>query len=259
MKPLIGLTADYHDCASAGCCIPARVEDEKVVVLGSRYQRAILDHGGLPVILPLTADKKLIGQMAGCLAGLLIPGGAFDVPPEFYGEEPAPGLGPQKPERSAWERDLIRACARRRLPILGICGGLQILNVAFGGTLIQDLTKDGVNPHQQNTPRYLPWHRARIVPNSMLARIMGAAGKMDVRVLVNSTHHQAVKQPAPGFTVVAVSEDGTIEAIMREDLSKGFVMGVQWHPEMLFPTQPEMAAIFKAFIGFAKKRENKNR
>jgi len=93
MKPLIGLSADYHVCAGDKCCIPARAEDERVVTLGSRYQRAILDHGGIPVILPQTADKKLIGEMAGRIDGLLIPGGAFDVPPEFYGEEPAPGLG----------------------------------------------------------------------------------------------------------------------------------------------------------------------
>ena len=142
-----------------------------------------------------------------------------------------------------------RAAAGR--PILGICGGLQALNVAFGGTLIQDLTRNGVNPHQQNIARHLPWHEARIVPNSMLARIMGAAGKMDVRVKVNSTHHQAVKELARGLVTVAVAMDGVIEAIEHE--GDKFIVGVQWHPEMLFPTQPEMAGIFKHFIRAAKK------
>jgi putative glutamine amidotransferase len=246
VKPLIGLSADYHVCAGGKCCIPARAEDERVVTIGSRYQRAILDHGGLPVILPQTADKKLIAALAGRIDGLLIPGGAFDIPPKDYGEKPGPGLGPQKPERSRFEIELIRACARRRLPILGICGGLQALNVAFGGTLIQDLTRNGVNPHQQDIARYLPWHEALVVPGARLERILRAGGRKVERIRVNSTHHQAVKKLARGFAAAAVAEDGVIEAIERK--GDGFVIGVQWHPEMLFPTQPEMAAIFKAFI-----------
>jgi len=249
VKPLIGLSADYHVCGKGGCCIPARVADERVVTLGSRYQRAILDHGGLPVILPQTTDKKLIAAMSNRIDGLLIPGGAFDLPPEFYGAKPAPGLGPQKPERSAFELELIRACVRRKLPILGICGGLQAINVAFGGTLIQDLTRNGRNPHQQNIARDLPWHEALVVPGSRLEKILRAGGKVE-RIKVNSTHHQAVDQVARGFAAAVVAEDGVIEAIERK--GEPFIIGVQWHPEMLFPTQPEMAAIFQAFVRRAK-------
>lgn len=252
MKPLIGITPDTHHqttCPGPSCCIPTRSRQEKMILLGDRYLAAVLDHGGLPVLLPVTEDPKVLRETADRLDGLLLAGGAFDVPPEFYGERPRPGLGRLKPERSRFERALLLEAMKRDLPVLGICGGMQILNVVFGGTLYQDLKRErpGCRDHEQKIPKTRPFHPVTVSRGSRLQRILA-----QTRLLVNSTHHQAVKNLGPGLRASATAPDGVIEAVESE--SHRFLIGVQWHPEVLYPRQPAQARVFQAFLRAAGEK-----
>ncbi len=209
-RPRIGLTLDHDD---------ARGRYE----LKRAYVDAVLAAGGLPVLLP--HDGAVAGAYLALLDGLVVTGGAFDVDPSLYGEARRPACGPTKPERTAFERDLLEAALAARLPVLGVCGGMQLLNVVRGGTLYQDLVADaGVRGHEQPPPKDVPSHEARITPGSLLAGLVGGAP-----LPVNSTHHQAVRDPGAGVLVSARAPDGVVEAIELPDLP--FAIGVQWHPE----------------------------
>jgi len=248
MTPLIGVTPDTHD----GRKLKTRSKAEKIVYLWDRYLQALLDHGAIPVILPVTTKPAQVKTMIERLSGVMLAGGNFDVPPAFYGEKNKRWLGKLKPERSEFELLLLKTALERDLPVLGICGGLQLLNVARGGTLYQDILKErpGSRNHQQQVSRTRPSHQVTAPPGTLFHRIVGGVRlRSELKLRVNSTHHQAVKDLGRGVVAGAVAADGVIEAIELAD--RRFALGVQWHPELLYPRHPEQSRIFKAFVGRA--------
>jgi putative glutamine amidotransferase len=212
--------------------------------LEASYVDALLAAGGLPILLPHavgTADAYLA-----VLDGIVVTGGAFDVPPELYGEPRRKECGPAKPERTAFEKELLEGALAARLPVLAVCGGMQLLNVVRGGTLYQDLVADtGLSGHEQPAPKDLPFHVAAVVPGTRLAAIVG-----DGALPVNSTHHQAVKEAGAGVLVSARAPDGVVEAIELPDLP--FAVGVQWHPEAAARHDARHAALYRALVEAAR-------
>ncbi len=228
-KPLIGITVN-------------RSYDRRRVWLPFAYSRRLAEAGALPLLVP-PLDPAAAVSLLGFLDGLLLSGGG-DVAPFYYGEEPYLGLGPVDPQRDAQEIALVRAALLRGRPLLGICRGLQMLNVVLGGTLIQDLGGTGCLQHRQQAPRSHPSHTVEILPQTCLAHLLGEGP-----LAVNSFHHQAVAAVAPGLKKAAVAPDGVIEAL--EDPEHCFLIGVQWHPETL--RHSASALLFKAFVDAAAK------
>lgn len=230
-RPRIGLTLDADD---------ARGRYE----LPRAYVAAVLGAGGLPILLPHARDAA--AAYLALLDGLVVTGGAFDVPPELYGEARRRECGPLKAERTAFEKDLLEAALAARLPVLGVCGGMQLLNVVRGGTLHQDLVADaGIGAHEQSPPKDVPSHEATVVPGTQLAALVGPGV-----LRVNSTHHQAVKDPGAGVLVSARAPDGVVEAIELPDCP--FALGVQWHPEAALHHEPRHAAIYDGLVRAAR-------
>ncbi len=221
--------------------------------LKQAYTDAVLRAGGLPLVLPLTDDAQLLDAYLDRVSGVVITGGAFDIPPALYGESERAGLGPLKPERSAFELALLRAALARKLPVLGVCGGMQLLNVAFGGTLIQDLPTElpAARSHEQKHDRTQPQHPVEVAAQTQLAEALGGKGQL----MVNSTHHQAVKVVAPGLIASAVAPDGVVEGIEATD-GASFVVGVQWHPELMVDTVPANLGVYKALVARARERRH---
>lgn len=221
--------------------------------LKAAYADAVLRAGGLPFIVPYTDDRSLIDQYLDRVSALVITGGAFDIPPEAYGEQAKSGLGELKPGRTHFELAMLKGALQRRLPVLGVCGGMQLLNVAYGGTLIQDIPSEvpAARPHEQKHDRTQPHHPVEVKDQSVLAECVGGKGQL----MVNSTHHQAVKAVGPGLVATALSPDGVIEAV--EGTAKDhFVLGVQWHPELMLDTVPPNLGIYKALVHRARDRRH---
>jgi putative glutamine amidotransferase len=213
------------------------------------YTGAVRAAGGLPVILPVAdGDLGLIAEYLEAVNGLLFPGGG-DVAPAYYGEPRDERCHEPDRERDFFEIHLARAVLERRTPILGICRGLQVLNVAAGGTLYQDLScRPGTLPQHaaSREDRRKPIHLVRILPGTRLHAIMGVSESR-----VTSTHHQFVKDLAPGFRLTAESpEDGVVEGI--EDPGHPFLVAVQWHPERMYQDHPEHRALFQALVAAAR-------
>jgi putative glutamine amidotransferase len=210
------------------------------MVLGMVYARAVQRAGGMPVVLPPLAPREM-PELVARLEGLCLSGGP-DLDPKAYDARAHAELGPIEPDLDRWEIALTRQAESAGLPILGICRGCQVLNVARGGTLHQHLpdVTDGEIAHRQEVPGSLPTHSADIAPGSLLAAIIGGSSAE-----VNSFHHQAADRIGSGLRPVAWSPDGVIEGL--EDPGRPFVLGVQWHAETLFD-RPEHARLFEALI-----------
>lgn len=251
MKPLIGVSADTIYKGRPGAWTP----NDVILRLQERYLRALLDSGAVAMALPVVEGKTRIRALVDHLDGVLLSGGAFDVPPDLYGQKPAPWLGETRPERSRFEIDLLLEAAGRGIPVLGICGGMQIINVAFGGTLYQDILQErpGSNDHRQKGRSDRPWHAVEVRAKSRLRAIVaGKKTRRSVRLQVNSTHHQAVRELGKGLLANAFAPDGVIEGI--ESTDHDFLLGVQWHPERLYRTSQEQAHLFRALVRAAKHR-----
>ena len=212
------------------------------------YKQAILHVGGEVRVLDHAEAQEALGDRLDGVTGLLLTGGE-DVAPARYGEAAHPTVVDVSLERDAFETDLVAAAQARNLPILAICRGIQVLNVARGGTLIQDIPAQspGALPHNLKVPAYDSFHLAHeiwVEKDSMLSAILGERLVGDA-CEVNSRHHQAVKTVAPSLRVTATAPDGVIEAI--EDRAARFCIGVQWHPENFWRTG-EFRALFEAFL-----------
>lgn len=206
------------------------------------YIRAVRDHGGIPVILPNTdGSTEMINDYLEQLDGLIMPGGA-DIPPSEYGEEPHPTVSILDDERYQFEKALIHNWVKNSdKPLLGICLGSQWINVASGGSLIQDIPSAVGGNHRGVN------HDIAIEADSRLGRIFDTTS-----LEVNSSHHQAVKDLGEGLRIVARSPDGVIEATETTDPDR-FLIGVQWHPERLIETDKSQSKLFNAFIEAAKE------
>ncbi|MCR6629716.1 MAG: gamma-glutamyl-gamma-aminobutyrate hydrolase family protein [Magnetospirillum sp.] len=229
--PVIGITLDSEE--------PGGYSTFPWYALRQNYCGAVAAAGGLPVALP--HEPELAAAYLDRLDGLIITGGAFDVDPALFGAAERHATVRLKDRRTRFELAVLQGALERDLPVLGICGGQQLLNVALGGTLIQHIPDavPGCLAHEQTNPRDQAGHEVALVAGTRLAAIAGTP-----RLGVNSSHHQAVAAVAPGCVVNAVAPDGVIEGI--EDPRRAFCMGVQWHPE--FTISAADAALFSAFI-----------
>lgn len=210
------------------------------------YMKAILEAGGVPLLLSPDLDAQALEGCLERLDGLLLAGGN-DVDPSVYGQPPMPGLGEVNPLRDAFEGALVRAALRRRMPLLGICRGVQAMNAALGGTLYQDLPSQRPEGwlHAQTAPGSYPSHEVTVRQGTLLARVVGEG-----TLRVNSFHHQAVRDAAPCLRVAAQAGDGVVEALEHPDLP--FFLGVQWHPERMYATDARAAALFEGLCRAAR-------
>lgn len=234
LKPIIGVSTNLKD---------------QVLSVSADYLDAITSSGGLPIVLP-NLDEE-VHSFALLLDGLLLTGGG-DVDPTLFFEEPIPHLGNVSPERDNFEIALTQAMLNLNKPILGICRGIQILNIAAGGNIYQDIYSQFDKPllqHTQFAPRHHASHFIQIEKATKLHGIV----QSDL-VKVNSFHHQAVKKIPKDFEICAIANDGLIEAI--ESKEHDFVLGIQWHPEgMLKKNDSSSASLFQAFIKACQKKE----
>jgi putative glutamine amidotransferase len=215
------------------------------VALATLYPEAIERAGGIPVIVPLLRPDA-IDALLDRVDGVCLSGGP-DLQPSAYGEEPHPQLGPTEPRADAVELQLIRAADRRHLPILGICRGMQVLNVARGGTLHQHLPEvvgDRIE-HRQPGHGSIPTHRVETASHSRLRAVLGGP-----KLEVNSFHHQAIKTLGHDLVATAWAQDGTVEAV--EGPGERLVLGVQWHAEGLEAHGP----LFQLLVGAAAREQD---
>jgi putative glutamine amidotransferase len=234
-RPVIGVTLDSEK--------PGGYSKYPWYALRTNYMDAVAAAGGLPVAVPHHAE--LAEAYLGHIDALVVTGGAFDVDPSLYGEGERHGTVVLKEGRTAAELALVRGALARNMPVLGICGGQQLLAVALGGTLIQHIPDAvaGALEHEQKNPRHEAGHAVRVVAGTLLHRIVGAEV-----MHVNTAHHQAVRAPGPHAVVDATAEDGVIEGI--EDPRYRFCLGVQWHPE--FHIDQGDRRIFDALVAAAR-------
>lgn len=230
MPPLIGITTSYD-------------YNKNTVILKHGYFNAIEKAGGIPIaVLPIVDEKTILG-LTKLLDGIIFSGGP-DIDPIYFGESPHPKMRSICPQRDMMEIFLAKEMHKMKKPILGICRGIQVINVAFGGSVIQDIPSEIINPikHEQEAPGWYGTHKIEIEPNSVLFNILG---KRYVRV--NSFHHQSVNKIAPGFKPIAFTADGIVEAIEAKS-SEAFCLGLQWHPEEMWEKDLDQFNIFKTFV-----------
>ena len=244
MRPLIGISC------SMGQAIYSMTQDNVPQLqhrLGDSYVKAVTQAGGVPVLLPNNLDVSTVEEIAAGLDGFLLSGGG-DVDPAVFGERATAQLGAVTPRRDDFELALARYVMNETdKPVLGICRGIQVMNVAMGGTLHIDLPSEGKLCHSMGMyPRNVRTHDVNVTTGTRMAEIMDG---MESRV--NSFHHQAIRDVADCFAVSAVSEpDNVVEAV--ELPGERFVVGVQWHPEELVE-YPEAQKLFSWFVEAAKK------
>ena len=236
--PVVLVTADVR--APTGNTPGPRVRPKRPeVFVGQAYLRAIEAAGGLPIVLP-PGPVEPLSQVIDAADAVVLTGGNVDVHPHLYGEEPEGRLDRIEPERTARELSLAQYCLSEGVPVLGICGGMQVLAVAAGGRLIQDILTENPNAleHEQPTDPATPWHDVQLSKP--------ASQWLGEHLSVNSTHHQAVRDPG-SLVACGWSSDGIIEAIA--DPAHPFALGLQWHPELL-----KQYAAYRGLIEAASRR-----
>ena len=234
MRALVGITCGFD-------------ENRNMYYLRPGYWEAVEDAGGTPVILPPVDSPGVMSHYLEICDGYILSGGD-DIDPAYWGVDPEPGLGEIDPRRDQFEMDLVHGILERDKPALFICRGIQVLNVALGGTLIQDLHSDMA--HRQGAPRYHPFHDILLEKTGILYQLFGRE-----TVKVNSFHHQAIGSLAPGLTVTARTRDGVVEAVEHPD--RQWILGVQWHPEAM---RDELSArLFEGLVEAAGKMNQAER
>lgn len=244
-KPIIGVTTQTLQAIDG---IPAGLPQSDV--MNQRYYTAVAQAGGAPVLIPLLDhDMEALEASYDACDGILIPGGV-DMDPVHYNEKPHARLGRTDPPRDLVEMQITRWAVRDRKPLLGLCRGVQVINVTLGGSLYQDLeaqNPDGIKhdyfPTHGFQRSYLA-HEVQLAEGTRLRELMEAE-----TIPVNSMHHQGIKDLAPGLSACAIAPDGLIEALESQD--DHFLVGVQWHPEVFEMTEPQTRKLFHAFINAA--------
>ncbi len=234
MRPIIGITANWN-------------EENNVATVPMTYIDAVLAAGGKPLLIPVMPDDVAEENLS-VIDALLIPGGV-DIDPRHFNERPSQKLGRVNPRLDALELGLVKKALSQNMPMLGICRGCQMITVAAGGSLVQDIPSQvgGAQKHQQQAPRWYGTHEVVLDEGSLMARIHGTR-----RLYVNSYHHQSIKNPGDGFTVTAHALDGIAEAA---ESSKGFRLCIQWHPEAMCDHEPLFLEPFKALMRAANGEE----
>ncbi|QCX32534.1 gamma-glutamyl-gamma-aminobutyrate hydrolase family protein [Caloramator sp. E03] len=238
-KPFIGITGDYM-ISEKGMSL-----GQERYFISKEFVDAVLEAGGVPVIIPIINKEEDILKIMDSLDGIVLSGG-FDVNPIYYGEEPSKYVGFTYTPRDLCELFIVKAAIEKDMPILGISRGQQVITVAFGGKLYQDLSDNNtfyIN-HMQRASINDIGHYVDIVPGTRLFKIF----EKD-RLLVNSFHHQAAKVVPDNFIVSATSSDGVVEAIEHKTKP---IMAVQWHPEIMIKKHPVMLRIFEEFINWCR-------
>lgn len=241
--PLIGISTSELRTPDRVDRDPEAEPPQRELALGLDYPVAVAAGGGLPVVLPPHLD--VAGELVARLDGLVLSGG-HDLDPALYARPPHPELGPIDPANDRWEMALLRAALERGIPVLGICRGMQLMNVTYGGTLYQDLPSElGTAPelHRQTARGSQVTHDVIVDAGTGLSRLTGSGEHP-----VNSFHHQAVEELGRGLVVTARDPDGLVEAL--EDPSRDFVLGVQWHAESLY-ARDEQLALFQGLVAAA--------
>ncbi len=237
MKTIIGVTVDRSTS-----------DGYSYETINEYNLKAFMLSGAIPIMLPITEEDELMDEYLEIVDGLCFSGGD-DICPLVYGEDPINEVKEINHLRDEFEIKLFQKAAAKDMPILGICRGSQIINVSSGGSLYQDINiqKEGTSGHM---PKFVSagfaHHRVEIMKDSILYKLLQTE-----EIPVNSFHHQAVKDIARGYKVAALSKDGTIEAI--ESVNHTFILGVQWHPELLYERYPVFLKIFEALADAAKK------
>ena len=235
-KPIIGITSGV--IVDEGGMFPGY----RRVYANEDYISSVVQNGGVPLIIPLNTSLAVIEQQVAMIDGLILTGGN-DITPLKYNQEPEQKLGDLFPERDRFESEVLKLAKAKTVPILGICRGAQLINVCHGGNLYQDLSyrSEKTLKHWQSHSAAQVTHSIELVEGSKLKSIIGSED-----ILVNSFHHQVMNKVAEEFKVSAIEKDGVVEAI--ESKTYPFLMGVQWHPEMLHKSVSSMNLIFKALI-----------
>lgn len=242
VKPVIGLTADMDEGKETS---RPPFKGETAYWLKKSYFNAVERAGGLPFLIAPACKPSTTDAYLALIDGLIVTGGYFDIDPGLYGEKPIARIDEIKPDRTLMEIRLIKKAVRMKVPVLGICGGHQVINIALGGALYQDIDAQvsGALKHEQKPkPASKTSHLVKIAADTMLRRIVEKNS-----IKVNSTHHQAVKKIGKGLKVCGAAPDGIIEAI-ESDGGGSFVLGVQWHPEQLYESDRVSRRLFKRFI-----------
>ena len=255
MHPIIGITVNFRNDGEMEYSRRLGYPEQKWQALADDYIRAVLRAGGVPVMVPvLTGEEgghaeENLKDICARLDGVLFSGGS-DVDPQRYGERTTGRTGELVPQRDEQELFLCRYILEETdLPVLGICRGLQVINVALGGTLIEDVQAAGYLSHTLHMyPRTEASHHVDVSAESRLADICGAG-----RLPVNSLHHMAVRDCAPVLKPVAVSDDGLTEAVELQEKTSRFFLAVQWHPEMMSSVNARQQAIVNAFVESCRK------
>ena len=237
MKPVIGIIT-YGTVSPHG---------NDVSCLNTAYSDAIIKNGGIPLVIPYTESSDTVHCLIDMCRGLLVPGGD-DIVPSLYGESPHEKLGATDALLDRIELDALEHCIHKRLPVFGICRGCQLMNVYAGGTLWQDIPSqyESAIAHRQTENRRTVSHGVELSENSLLFALLGKS------TWVNSLHHQAIRAVGRGFHASAKAPDGIIEAVEHEN---GLWFAVQWHPEELIESCPEMNRLFTFFIGLCAERK----
>jgi putative glutamine amidotransferase len=233
-KPWIGIPTRYH-------------APSEIIGQIRHYLDAVMDAGGIPLLIPTVESPAMVGEYLEQIDGILLPGSPTDIHPNLYGSQPHPKLGPMYPERDSTDFALMKHADDANLPILGICFGVQSLNVFRGGGLVQDIPSLVSQAVAHDDAR----HSIHLEGGSLLSKLAGAT-ELDV----NSFHHQSIERPGKNLQIVARAPDGVIEAV--EDSTGRFVVGVQWHPERGWHDNEFSRRLFSAFVQASRKSNSRS-
>lgn len=249
MKPLIGITSNFSSDYMTYVKQGLGAIGQEWSLIANDYSDAIIRSGGIPIVIPISEDETYIKDIAETIDGLLLSGGA-DMDPLLSGQRADSKTGRVSPQRDNQELMLLDYIYNKtNKPILGVCRGLQLLNVYFKGNLILDLPSAGYLTHSiSNNERYNPIHYVTISEDSLLREIIGKE-----KTYVNTIHHQAIGELGEGLRISAISEDNVIEAIETVNVRERFILATQWHPEMISIKDKSHQKIFDYFINSAKK------